>query len=251
MSNTDSNIVRSIGNRIKEYRTLTNPLLRRMDFYIDISDSEDVVNKIESGKNMASFHFLVQLSKKTNHPIDKFCCSGMRKYHSTEKIIELLSDMSTDNQYQFLLELDYLKYSLLTDVDSEKLDKISIFEPEPKLFGKILHNERMKRHLSMKDMASLCDRSETTLARMEHGGGRTSPYIWVKISTIFHIPMDVFLFNRVRDLKPNMDKILEYLIRDIFADLDDNEFRYMYDTLLVYLKKYIPLEQRQHQKRQD
>lgn len=245
MANTDISLVKQIGNNIKLYRTFSHPKLKCMDFYSGITESDDKVRKIESGRCMPDFDFLIKLSKQSNLPIDFFTNSGFSIPDSATFIIDdfhsLIKDMNLQAQYKLLLELNMLKYHIFTEVDYALLQNINVNETEKKLRGILLKNARIKNNITLEKLSKLINRSISTIQRMEASSGETSPYIWVKISKQFGIPMDMFLLNRIKKFKPNLKLIIDYLICDTFLGLTSEERKIMYSVSEQYItKKFKP-----------
>lgn len=229
MSNTDVSLVKDICKNIKLFRQVQYPNTKRMDFYIDITDSEDIVSKVESGKNMPNIVFLLNLSKKNNLPADYFVRSGFHSSRKYPKINEILDDMSLNNKYLFVHKLNYLKYEIFTDVKTQELKSINIHETTKRLRGKILHNTRIKHNLSTLELSKLLNRAQSTINRMENGSGEISVYIWIKISRLFHIPIDYFLFSELSDYEPSIKLVIDYLVYDTMHDLTEEQRNIMYD----------------------
>lgn len=72
---------------------------------------------------------------------------------------------------------------------------------------------------------------------MEAGSGDSSTYIWTKISREFSIPMDLFLLNRIKNYKPNLEYVIDYLICDTFLGLTPDERSLMFSIAKHYLHK--------------
>lgn len=240
MANTDNTIVKQIGSKIKYFRKVYQPNTSRMDFYDGITLSDDRVSKIEAGVCMPDFDFLINLSIQYKLPVDYFTESGFQIPDSAIDIIKdidaLTNNYSLQFKYEFLQELNILKYSIFTPTNYSELRSVTINETDKKLRGNILKNIRIKNKLSIDSLSSLIERSPSTIQRMEAGSGESSPYIWTKISKEFSIPMDLFLLNRVASYKPNLKHIINYLICDTFLGLTSEERATMLNIAKHYLK---------------
>lgn len=241
MANTDNYLVKQIGNTIKFYRKSTYPDIKCMDFYTGITESDDKVRKIEAGKSMPDFDFLIKLSKQYQLPVDYFTMSGFKTPDSAVTILDdihsLTKDMDLQSQYEFIQKLNMIKYQIFTNIDADDLQSVSINETDKKLRGILLKNARIKNKLSINELSELINRSISTLQRMEAGGGESSPYIWTKISRQFHIPMDLFLLNRIKKYNPNLQLVIDYLICDTFLGLSAEERSVMYSIAEHYFRK--------------
>lgn len=111
---------------------------------------------------------------------------------------------------------------------------INIYETGIKLRGKILHNTRIKRNMTIPELSRLINRAESTIARMEDGSGSTSLYTWIEISKLFHIPIDYFLFTDLDNYEPSVNLVIDYLIHDTFYDLDEEQRNLMYSIATQY-----------------
>lgn len=234
MSNTDKSLVKDICQNIKLYRQIQYPDTKRMDFYIGITDSEDIVSKIESGRNMPKAEFLLKLSKKYNVTADYFVKSGFHFSKDYSKITNILDTMAINSKYQFMQKINYLKCEIFTTIDPFDLKVINIYETGIKLRGKILHNTRIKRNMTIPELSRLINRAESTIARMEDGSGSTSLYTWIEISKLFHIPIDYFLFTDLDNYEPSVNLVIDYLIHDTFYDLDEEQRNLMYSIATQY-----------------
>ena len=241
MSYTDNSILKQIGTKIKLYRKISYPDTPRMNFYEGITVSDDRVRKIESGICMPDFDFLVKLSYHNQLPVDYFTESG---FHVPDSAVDIISQIrkltgkhSLQFQYEFIQELNMLKYSIFTSINSSDLHPISINETDKKIRGNILKNARIKGNMSVKELSSIIDRSPSTIHRMEAGSGDSSTYIWTKISREFSIPMDLFLLNRIKNYKPNLEYVIDYLICDTFLGLTPDERSLMFSIAKHYLHK--------------
>lgn len=239
MSNTDKKIVKTVCENIKYYRKSLCPDNKRMDFYANISENDDKISNIERGLTMPDFDFLVNLSISTRKTIDFFTQSGYVSRNRYKTAYEILEELSYKDQYQFMQEINVFKYQLFTSIDSSMLEAININETEKHLQGKLLKNARIKCDYSIPQLATLIDRSPSTISRMEKGSGETSPYVWIKISQLFNIPFDSFLFNRIKDYDINVRLIINHLVYDTFRGLDENEKTLMYSVMKYYKSKYL------------
>lgn len=236
MSKVDWDLVEDIGNTIRTFRETKYSNLSRMDFYKRISDSEDQIKKIEAGKAMPSFAFLVELSNKYQVPVDYFTKSGFHAKKKNQDAYHILEGMSLKEQYQFMQFVNTTKYLLFTTIPIKELRQIHILENEKSLCGDLLRNARVKSRISLSTLALKIGRAQSTVSRMEAGSGDTSSYIWAKISREFHIPLDSFLVERLSENSINFQIVIDHLIYDTFHGLN-KEDRTLMLSVMETLKK--------------
>lgn len=224
----DKNIKKAIGNKIKTYRKVILGISRD-EFIEDITDKYASIENIETGRSFPDIEFMVRLSNKYNIPICRFIETGY-SHSDISELLLLFEDYCDEDKYKILQILNIEKHFGLREVSIEEFVYIDIKDTYPVNMGKLIHNERIKKRITCDELAEKIGISSKTLRNIEHGNSIMSMGTMYKLCCEIRMPIDYLLVDRIYD----KSVAFEYLIQDIFSDVNKYERKFLENYIRLY-----------------
>ena len=230
--NTDAN--RRIVERIKYYRKYILYMPRK-EFSEFVGVTTSIIENMEFGRSNPTCDFMIKLANKSGRSVNSFIMSD-EPYIISISDKELLSGVSDEAKIETLMFVESIKNNIIGMYDNEII--MEIIRNQSAKIGYLLRFQREKNKLSAEEMSDIICLQRKSLYNIETDNSKISFENLRRICEVLNIPMDYFFMSKLN----NKDIVIRYLLKDILADLDNENKTLMKMYIQCRIKQHIQNE---------
>lgn len=211
--NENSDATAKIVERVIQYRK--NILgMPRKEFSEFIGVTMNIIENMEFGRSNPTCEFMIKLSNRSGRSMNSFIMDDSLFAISIQDKV-LLSGISDDEKIETLMFVESIKNNMLGMYDNKVI--INSIQNKSAKIGYLIRFQREKNKMSTEDMAKIICLQKKSIYNAETDNSRISFDNLRRICEVLKIPMDFFFMGQLI----NKEIIIQYLLKDILSDLDE------------------------------